>query len=132
MFSNLTEENIILYCMKAYDKPSRSMSEFEEDIKRIKYLNRLFSRYMKYGNIKENLVLNHLVILYNVFGVEAGTRILFYRIHEDHYSILKTFLVFLSVMPDVVKGIRGNDIVSSDILLDQNVVRILRNLLYNK
>ena len=78
-FDNLTNDNIMIYAMKIYDKPNCIMSEFKEDMKRFNYLKRLFRRYRKIGEVKERLVLNHLVVLYNVFGAEALTRMLFLK-----------------------------------------------------
>lgn len=65
-FENLTNDNIMIFAMKAYDKPNCIMSEFKEDMKRFNYLKRLFKRYRKLGELREQLVLNHLVVLYNV------------------------------------------------------------------
>jgi hypothetical protein len=127
-FENLNEDNVMLYAMKIYDKPNCIMSEFVEDMKRFNYLKRLFSRYRKYDELRERLVLNHLVILNNVFGPEATTRLLFYEMSESDYPALKTYLLFLNTMPDVVKGIKGKDILSSDILIDLKIAEILRNL----
>ena len=67
-------------------------------------------------------------MLYNVFGAEAATRILFFKIDEQDYDVLKTFLIYLNYMPDKVKGVRGKDIISSDILIDMNVADILRKI----
>lgn len=128
LFDNLTPENIMLYCIKAYDKPNMLMSEFKDDMKRFNYLKRLFKRYRKDGDPKEQLVLNHLVVLYNVFGPEVTTRLLFYKMATEDYSALKTYLLFLSYMPDVVKGIKGNDIVSSEISVDMKIADVLRNI----
>ena len=127
-FDNLTSENIMMYAMKIYDKPNCIMSEFKEDMKRFNYLKRLFRRYRKIGEIKERLVLNHLVVLYNVFGAEALTRMLFFKMSKDDQPIVKTYLLFLSCMPDVVKGIRGQDILSSDIPVDLKVAEVLREI----
>jgi hypothetical protein len=127
-FDNLTSENIMMYAMKIYDKPNCIMSEFKEDMKRFNYLKRLFRRYRKVGEIKERLVLNHLVVLYNVFGAEPLTRMLFFKMSKDDQSIVKTYLLFLSCMPDTVKGIRGQDILSSDIPVDLNVAEVLREI----
>jgi hypothetical protein len=104
------------------------MSEFEGDLKRTKYLKRLFGRYKLSGDLKERLILNHIILLYNVFGAEPATRILFYRVDESDFDVLKTFLIYLNYMPVKVKGINGRDIISSDILLDMAVADILRNL----
>ena len=104
------------------------MSEFEDDMKRTKYLKRLFRRYKISKLLKERLILNHLILLNNVFGPEATTRILFIKIDERDYDILKTFLIYLNIMPEIVKGIRGFDIKSSDIVVDMNIAKTLRNL----
>lgn len=127
-FDNLNSDNIMLYAIKSYDKPNCIVSEFKEDMKRFNYLKRLFFRYRRDNEIKERLIINHLIVLSNVFGVESATRLLFYKMAKEDYSTLKTYLLFLSHMPDVVKGIKGQDIVSSDIPLDLNVVEILRKI----
>jgi hypothetical protein len=128
MFDDLTEDNYLLYAMKAYMSPHYIMSEFEGDLKRTKYLKRLFRRYKIAKSLKERLILNHLILLYNVFGAEPATRILFFRIDENDYDVLKTFLIYLNFMPDVIRGINGKDITSSDILIDMNVADILRKI----
>jgi hypothetical protein len=128
LFDNLTTDNIMLYCMKAYDRPNMLMSEFKDDMKRFNYLKRLFKRYRKDNDPKELLVLNHLVVLNNVFSPEVATRLLFYKMAKDDYSVLKTYLLFLNCMPEVVKGIKGNDIVSSDIPVDMKIADILRQI----
>ena len=126
MFEDLNNENFIIYAMKAYDKPNCLMSEFKEDMKKFNYLKRLFHKYRKTGELKEQLVLNHLVVLYNVFGPEPTTRMLFYRMAKEDYVTLKTYLIFLDAMPNVVKGIRGVDIRSSDIEVDMTIADALR------
>lgn len=128
MIDDLTEDNYLLYAMKAYMSPHYIMSEFEGDLKRTKYLKRLFRRYKITKSLKERLILNHLILLYNVFGAEPATRILFFRIDENDYDVLKTFLIYLNFMPDVVRGINGRDIISSDILIDMSVADILRKI----
>jgi hypothetical protein len=128
MFENLDDSNILMYAIKCYDKVHCIQSEFEEDFKRVRYVNRLLCRYRQSTEIKERLLLNHLVSLQNVFGVEATTRILFTRVPKDDWSSLKTFLLFTSAMPDVVKGIDGEDIISSDIKLDWKLVELLRSI----
>ena len=125
-FDDLTNDNILLYAAKAYDKPNCIMSEFKEDMKRFNYLKRLFKRYRKVGELREQLVLNHLVVICNVFGPEVATRILFFKISKDDYSALKTYLLFLSCMPERVKGIKGHDIISSEIPVDMTIADILR------
>lgn len=127
-FDNLNDDNIMIYAMKAYDKPNCIMSEFTEDMKRFNYLKRLFRRYRKLGELRERLVLNHLVVLNNVFGSEASARLLFYMMSKDDYSSLKTYLLFLSTMPERIRGIRGDDIISSDIPVDMIVADELRKI----
>ena len=125
-FDDLTNDNILIYAVKAYDKPNCIMSEFKEDMKRFNYLKRLFKRYRKVGELREQLVLNHLVVICNVFGPEVATRILFFKMAKDDYSALKTYLLFLSCMPERVKGIKGHDIISSEIPVDMTIADILR------
>lgn len=127
-FDELSSENIMLYAAKVYDKPNCIMSEFKEDMKRFNYLKRLFFRYRKIGEVKERLILNHLVVLYNVFGVEAATRLLFYKIAKEDYPALKTYLVFLSCMPETIFGIKGHNIKSSDIPVDMKIANTLREI----
>lgn len=128
MFDDLNDDNFLMYAVKAYNSPHCIMSEFEGDLKRTKYLKRLFRRYKVTKTLKERLILNHLILLYNVFGAEPATRILFFRIDEQDYDVLKTFLIYLNYMPERVKGINGKDIISSDILIDMYVADILRQI----
>ena len=128
MFDDLNESNVLLYAAKCYDKPSCIQSEFDEDYKKFRYIKRLLNRYRVTGKIKERLLLNHLIMTHNVFGVEASTRILFLRIDRRDWSALKTILVYTSAMPSIVRGVRGTNIISSDIKLDQYLVEILREL----
>ena len=125
-FDDLTNDNILIYAVKAYDKPNCIMSEFKEDMKRFNYLKRLFKRYRKVGELREQLVLNHLVVICNVFAPEVATRILFFKITKDDFSALKTYLLFLSCMPEKVRGIKGHDIISSEIPVDMTIANILR------
>ena len=127
-FDDLTSENFLLYAVKAYDKPNCIMSEFKEDMKRFNYLKRLFRRYRKMGELRERLVINHLVVIYNVFGVEVATRMLFYKISKEDYSALKTYLLFLNYMPAVVHGIKSQDIISSEIPVDMKIAEVLREI----
>ena len=121
-------DNIMMYAIKAYDKPNMVMSEFKEDMKRFNYLKRLFKRYKKYNELREQLVLNHLIVLCNVFGPEVTTRLLFFKMSKEDHPTLKTYLLFLSCMPEVVKGIKGQDIRSSDIEIDMQIADTLRKI----
>lgn len=125
MLDDLNDDNFTIYAMKCYSSPNCIMSEFESDIKRTKYLKRLFRRYKVTKSLKERLILNHLILLNNVFGPEPTAKILFYRIDERDYDILKTFLVYLNIMPEVIIGIRGKTIHSEDILVEPNILEIL-------
>ena len=128
MFDDLNEDNFMIYAMKSYASPNCVMSEFEGDIKRTKYLKRLFRRYKVTKTLKERLILNHVILLNNVFGPEVTARILFYRIDERDYDILKTFLLYLNIMPDRIYGINGKTIQTTDIPVDMNISEILRKL----
>lgn len=128
MLDDLNDDNFTIYAMKCYTSPHCIMSEFESDLKRIKYLKKLFRRYKVKGDLKERLILNHLILLYNVFEVEAATRILFFKIDERDYDVLKTFLIYLNYMPNKIFGVNGKNIESSNILIDMHIAEILRSL----
>lgn len=122
-FDRLTNENYIMYAMKHYTNPSCSgIEEFYEDINRLKYLKKLFQGYLNTGVLKERLILNHIIVLQNVLGVEAAARIMFFKMPKTMHSALKTFLVFVNSLPK--NSIPETDIVG--IPLDQQVVDILR------
>lgn len=97
----LTESTFLLYAMKYYDNPQcTEISEFEEDMKRFQYLRKLFGRYRAESDLKERLILNHLIVIYNVFGLNA-TNMLFMRLHEYH-EYLKPFVVYLNYIPQII------------------------------
>jgi hypothetical protein len=128
MFDNLTDENFLIYAMKCYDSPNCIMMEFEDDLKRIKYIKRLIKKYKATGDLRERLILNHIIVLSNVFGIEPTVRMLFFKIEKKEYSILKSFLIFLNYMPNHVRGIKGKSIRSSDIQVDLSVADKLRKI----
>ena len=100
-FHKLTPDNIIMFAMKHYDNPSCvDRKEFLDDMKRFKYLKRLFRKYDTSGTLKVRLILNHIIVLANVFGVDASSTLLFFKIEKKHWSTLKTFLVYLNYMPE--------------------------------
>lgn len=127
----LCNDNFLIYAMKAYNKPGVIQSEFEEDLKRIKYIKRLIKRYKTTGKLKERLILNHIIVLGNVFGVEAAVNMLFFKLDEEYYDSLKSFLVFLSYLPKVVDGIKGIRLNTSDIPLDITISSKLMEILKN-
>lgn len=121
----IDDGNFLLYCAKHYDNPQcYDTEEFYDDLKRFKYLKRLFVKYQEYGELKERLILNHIIVLYNVFGVKA-TDLLVYRL-KDHLPCLKPFLVMLGYMPDIIS--LGSKVYSSDIPMDGKIVEALRKL----
>lgn len=126
--TELTNENFVMYAIKHYDNPScTGLKEFDNDLKRLGYIKRLLGRYRATGDIKERLIINHLVVLYNVFGVDAATNMLFFKIQDKFWPQLKPFLVFLNYMPEQVRQ-RNRVINSSDIILDEVIVEILRKI----
>ena len=128
MITELTNENFLMYAIKHYDNPSCSgLKEFDDDLKRLRYIKRLLGRYKATGNIKERLIINHLVVLYNVFGIDAATNMLFFKIQERFWPQLKPFLVFLNYMPERIQH-KGGPLLGADIALDANIVDILRKI----
>ena len=129
IFDDLNDDNFLMFAMKEYnDIQCTDIEEFYDDLKKIKYIKRLFNIYINTGQLKERLILNHLIVFYNVFPVQAGTRILFYKIEKDFWPILKTFLIFLDRMPDIINSIRGEIIRTSNIQLDEGIVTRLRSI----
>ena len=127
VFDDLNEKNLLLYAMKEYDNPQCvQVEEFYDDLKKVKYIKRLLNQYLNEGILKERLLLNHIIVFYNVFPVRSATRMLFLKIEEEFWPILKTFLVYLSYMPEIIDSINGRSILSDDVQLDQHVVDRLR------
>lgn len=122
---DINNENFLIYAMKSYNSPNCIISEFESDLKRIKYIKRLIKKYRTSGDLKEHLLLNHIIVLSNVFGAEHSVRILFFKLSEEDYPILKTFLLFINHLPKVVHGINGKNINTSDIHIDPSISRKL-------
>jgi hypothetical protein len=99
IFDELTPENWILFAIKHYNNPqSVTYSDFEEDLNRIRYIKRLFKRYESSGELKTHLILNHIIVMYNVFD-DAATPLLFYKTEATHWSYLKAFMLFLNRLP---------------------------------
>ena len=97
MYERITSENVIMYAIKHYDNPQcEGEKEFQDDLKRFKYIKRLLRKYYDTGVLKERLLLNHIIVLKNVFGPEAATTLLLYKIQPDYWSALKSFLLFLN------------------------------------
>ena len=128
IFDDLNEKNFLLYAMKEYNNPQcTEVEEFNDDLKKIKYIKRLLNQYVSEGVLKERLLLNHIIIFYNVFPPAAATRILFFKIEEKFWPILKPFLFYLKLMPeDKIESIMGREIKTNEILMDQGVIDSLR------
>ena len=125
MVKPLNNENYLLFAMKHYDNPQcENVDEFHDDLNRTKYLKRLFKKYENNNILKERLILNHLIIFNNVFGVEVSARILFFKIEEEYHSLLKTFLVYLNCLPE--KEIPEVDLIA--IPLNHDAMKILREV----
>ena len=125
-FTLLNELNVFNYQMKSYDNPQcHNMEEFLSDMKRIKYVKRLFHKYYTKNVLKERLIINHLVVLYNVLGNEPCSRILFLKIEEEQHYILASFLKFLNKLPSTASGINGIAIYPANIELDYFILEEL-------
>ena len=116
LFEELTEDNFALFAAKYYDNPQcTSVEEFDEDLCRFKYLKRLFFRY-KHGDLQERLILNHIIIICNVFGIEPGVRMLRFKIRQEQWPVLNTFLTFLGYIKD------------TDVELDEAIAEVLQKI----
>ena len=121
-FDELNDKNYLLFAIKYYDNPqSVTEDDFYDDLKRFKYVKRLFKRYEASGTLKVNLILNHLIILFNVFG-EAIVPLLFYKLEQELWPCAKTFLVFLNRFHDYPRSSL------SDIPLDNKCMSILHSV----
>lgn len=115
----LSNENFLKCAMRAYDNPQCvSLLEFEEDLKKFTYLHKLLKRYSRTGVLKERLILNHIIILYNLFG-QTATDMLFLKIDEEHWSALVTFLIYLRRIPEEKMA---------EIPVDSKIVSVLRGI----
>jgi hypothetical protein len=126
----LNERNWKLYAAKHYSNPqSWGDEEFEQDVKRLKYIKKALTRYRTTGDLGERLIINHLIVLCNVFGPTALVRLIFLKM-EDHLPCIKPFLVLLSIMPDVVYSVgrEPRDWRSDEIAMDPTIVNILRGV----
>jgi len=129
VFDDLNKDNFILYAMKNYDNPQCiKEQDFHDDLKIIKYLKRLLNRYHLGGDLKERLILNHLITLGNVFPIEVLARILFLKMNSKYWSYLKTFLIYLDYMPDHIPSVDGVRVISNDIRVDLKIAEKLREI----
>lgn len=118
----INEQNFLLIAMHHYDNTQcTTIAEFEEDLRRFAYLKKLFGRYKDNNDLKERLILNHIIVLYNLFGV-VTTELLFFKIDKQFWSILATFLVYLKLMPEYIPEL---GIHLTKLELDQNIISVL-------
>ena len=104
IFNELTDDNFILFAVKHYENPQAvTKQDFEKDLNHFKYIKRLLKRYKNTGELKIHLLINHFIILYNIFG-DAATPMLFFKIEEDLWSVMKTFIIFLNRFPQHPKS----------------------------
>jgi len=120
IFDELTEENLFLYAAKAYYKPQFSdIEEFYEDLKRFKYIKRLVNRYLDHDELSERLIINHLIVVFNSFGIEPAINILKLKLDERHWPVIKPFLIYLKyIRDDQITGFK----------MDKTVVDRLRKI----
>lgn len=129
MIDVVNEDNFVVYAAKHYDNPQcYDTEEFLDDLKRFKYIKRLFNRFEITGDLKERLILNHIMVLYNLFG-DRATVLLFVKL-RGYYTFLKPFLVLINRMPDKIPGVitKDNVIYNSDIAMDPKIVEALRKI----
>lgn len=120
LFDDLTEDNFVLFASRYYNNPQcTSIEEFYDDLQRFKYIKKLLKRYEKNGDLQERLILNHLVIIYNVFGIQAANKMMFYKLDPQHWPAIKTFLIYLSLLKE-------HELV--EIPLDEHIIAVLRKL----
>ena len=121
-FEELNESNYMLFAIKFYNNPqSVTLDDFESDLKRLRYIKRLLKRYKKEGDLKVHLILNHLILLFNVFG-DAAVPLLFYNLEKELWPVIKSFLIFLNRLPNYPK----TDI--DNIIEDEECLSILRKI----
>ena len=120
MFEKITNDNILLFALKHYDNPQcEGEKEFYDDMKRFKYINRLLKKYSQDGIVKERLLLNHIIVINNVFGPEAASTLLLFKIEPEFWPQLKSFLVYLGMLAE-------NELREIDD--DEKITEVLRKL----
>ena len=120
MYEQITNANVMMFAVKNYDNPQcEGEKEFHDDMKRFKYIKRLLRKYHDMGILKERLILNHIIVLNNVFGPDACATLLLFKIRKEYWSTLKAFLLYLNIL-------REDEL--QDVKIDTNVLDILRKL----
>lgn len=128
----LTDETFLLYCSRHYDgRHCATMEDFEEDLNRLRYIKKLVTRYRTTGELKERLIMNHIMVLYNVFGAHVASRIMYFKL-KDQFDVIKPFLVQLNILPEFYYNIGGEDTepVDTEILpMDVKVITAIREMI---
>jgi len=120
LFDVLDEDNFVLYAAKNYSNPQcTELGEFYDDLNRFKYLKRLLKRYLEHDDLQYRLILNHIIVIYNVFGITGANKMMMYKLEKEHLPAIKTFLVYLHYLPET-------ELV--DVPLDHAVVEVLRKI----
>jgi hypothetical protein len=125
---NLTDKNFLLFCAKHYESPHFDSDEFLEDLNRLKYIKKLITRYTENGELKERLILNHIIILNNCFGPEVLNKILYLKF-KNQMIYIKPFLVLLNILPDIINNVNDEKTIYTDIInMDKGIVAKLRKV----
>ena len=120
MYENITSDNVMMFAVKYYDNPQcEGEKEFHDDMKRFKYIKRLLRKHKDHSILKERLLLNHIIILNNLFGPEACVTLLLFKIQREYWCTLKSFLLFLNIL-------RDDEL--KDVIESQEVLETLRKL----
>jgi hypothetical protein len=124
----LTDKNFLLFCAKNYESPHFDSDEFLEDLNRLKYIKKLITRYTENGELKERLILNHIIILNNCFGPEVLNKILYLKL-KNQMKYIKPFLVLINIIPDKIYNVNDEKVIhTDDILMDEGIVAKLRKV----
>lgn len=125
----LTDENFLLFCAHYYDNSKyTSTEEFVEDLNRIKYIKKLITRYVEGDELKERLILNHIIVLNNCFGAEILCKILYLKLNAQ-LKFIKPFLVLLNILPDKIYNVNDEVVIDTNLIeMDQNIVNLLRKV----
>lgn len=125
----LTEDTFEPYAMKHYTNDCCiSVEEFRDDLKRVRYIRSLVRKYTSTGELRERLILNHLIALGNVFTIESVVKMVLFRLEEEQYSIIKPFFESLNFMPKIIYDLNDRDIWSSEIRSDQHIIKKLKEI----
>ena len=129
MHEQITEDNFLRYCAKHYDGGLlATVEDFKDDLSKIKYIKKLITRYRQNDVLKERLILNHIIVLNNMFGALATPRMLFFKLSED-FDVIKPMLLSINIMPEMFRYIAGHSLVLAEAIpMDENVWRALEKI----